>query len=63
MSSLLELFFASMVPAEGDLVGRGEVFLVTTRLDINLHAELVEGWQCGGGMEQGGEAVVVAGGT
>ena len=60
MSSLLELFFSSMVPTEGDLVGRGEVFLVTTGLDKNLHAELVDGRQLGGGMAQGeGEEVVV----
>ena len=40
MSSSLELFLASTVPADGDLVGRGEVFLMTTGLDENLHAEL-----------------------
>ena len=61
MSSLLELFSSFAVPAEGFLVGRGEVFLVTTGLDVNLHAELVDGRQCGGGMEQGEGSKVVAG--
>ena len=45
MSSSLELIFASTVPAEGDLVGRGEVFLTTIGLDDNLHAELEDSRQ------------------
>ena len=43
MSSSLELFPSSTVPADVFLVCRGEVFLVTAGLDVNLHAELVGG--------------------
>ena len=43
MSSSLELFFASTVPTEGDLVGRGEVLLMTIGLDEIFHVELVDG--------------------
>ena len=63
MSSSLEIFSSSMVPAGGFLVGNGVVFFLTTELDVNLHTELVEGWHCGGGMERGGGAVAVVGAT
>ena len=42
------------------MVGNREVFFETIGLDENLHAELVEGRRCRGGMEHCGGAVGAA---
>ena len=57
ISSSLELESSFSDAVGGFLVGKGEVFFETIRLDDNLHAWLGEGPICGGGMEHSGGVV------
>ena len=45
------------------LEGNGAIFFATTRLDVNLLVERVEGRHCGGGMVQDEGTRMVAGAT